>query len=108
MGHAAAAISYGEYMIVQVLRFVSLPLLHAIWSGIFGYFVGIAALSKASKRATVLIGIALVSVLHGVYDTFSEGWLGFFVAAFSLLLFVGYIRAQSGVARGVSNATVTT
>jgi len=106
-GHAAAAISYGDYLIVQVLRFVSLPLLHAIWSGILGYFVGFAVNSATTRRVALIIGLALVSVLHGLYNTFADGWLGFLVAVFSMLLFVGYVRAESGKGSRILDSVAT-
>ncbi len=105
-GHAAARMTYGDYLVVQVLRLVSLPFLHAIWSGILGYLIGLAMLAGHSSRAICLVGIALVSVLHGGYDTFANNWLGFVIALVSLFLFIGYIRVESTLATSVQDANV--
>ncbi len=105
-GHAASAMSYGDYLVVQVLRFVSLPLLHAIWSGILGYFIGLAMLAVNSRRAIIIAGIALVSVLHGTYNTFSNSWIGLLVAVFSLFIFIGYVRAESILTAAVRESIV--
>ena len=103
-GHAASLVpTYGDYILVQVLRFVSLPLLHGVWSGIAGYFIVLGKASPGSRGSMVVLGLALVSVLHGTYNTLVSyealGWYGAIVAMISLLLFIGYIRGEPAVGR---------
>ncbi|MBW4615012.1 MAG: PrsW family intramembrane metalloprotease [Desmonostoc vinosum HA7617-LM4] len=83
---------FGSYIVSNTIRFVSLPLFHAILAGIVGYFLGLAAINRSRKWSIMFIGVAIAAVLHGSYDTFSEGWIGFAIIAFTILLFVAYLR----------------
>lgn len=94
MGNASHAIGYGDYLMVQILRFVSLPLLHAVWTGTAGYFIGLSMLRPKYRRPFTVIGLCLVAVLHGAYDTFSNGFFGLAVAFLSLFVFVSYVRSS--------------
>lgn len=102
-GHAMSALpSYGDYILVQILRFVSLPLLHGIWSGIAGYFIFLSRTTSGSRGSMPALGLILVACLHGAYDTFigtaGLGWVGAAIAMCSLILFVGYIRNEGHTA----------
>lgn len=105
IGHSVSAIpSYGDYILVQILRFVSLPLLHGIWSGIAAYFIFLGKRSAGSRGLMIILGLVLVSALHGAYDTLISdpylGWAGAAVAIISLLMFVGYIRSDASLEAG--------
>ncbi|MFO0702418.1 MAG: PrsW family intramembrane metalloprotease [Candidatus Andersenbacteria bacterium] len=52
------------------LRLVTATLLHALASGIAGYFVGLAKFAGDARRARRLVaqGLAIAIVLHGLYD----------------------------------------
>jgi RsiW-degrading membrane proteinase PrsW (M82 family) len=96
--HAAAATMlprikelFGTIFLVQMVRFMTLPLLHAAWSGTVGWFIAIASTQADKARATIVVGIGLTAVLHGLYDVFSDGVLGLFFAAVSLCLFMAYL-----------------
>lgn len=80
------------YMVHQILRFISLPFLHAIWCGISAYFLALAVASQKSSRMLPLIGICTVALLHGSYNTFAHSWIGFGVTILSMFIFVGYVR----------------
>ena len=76
----------------QITRFISLPLLHAAWSGINGWFIASASNSERSILPAVLVGLILTSLLHGAYDTFCDSSsIGLLIAAVSLLLFLAYM-----------------
>lgn len=90
--HNQFQFSYGSYLVIQVLRFVSLPLLHAVWCATFGYFIGLSASHRSGALGTLVIGLGLVAVLHGAFDTFADSWGGFAIACLSLALFVCYVR----------------
>ncbi len=83
---------FASYVLVNTIRFVSLPLFHAIWAGTVGYFLGLAAINPSRQGSIIFIGIAISAVLHGCYDIFSGDLLGFAILAFSILLFVTYLR----------------
>jgi RsiW-degrading membrane proteinase PrsW (M82 family) len=85
----------GAYMIAQFLRLISLPLLHASWSAVVGYFIGLAHLHRGPSRTLVLFGIGIAATLHGLYDCLSESWLGVGVAALSLIIFISYVRTSA-------------
>ncbi|MBR8838247.1 MAG: PrsW family intramembrane metalloprotease [Stigonema ocellatum SAG 48.90 = DSM 106950] len=89
---AAGQSDFGSYILSNTIRFVSLPLLHAIWAGIVGYFLGLAAINPSRSGSIIFIGVAISAVLHGCYDTFAGDLLGFAILTFSILLFVAYLR----------------
>ncbi|HEY9803344.1 MAG TPA: PrsW family intramembrane metalloprotease [Leptolyngbyaceae cyanobacterium] len=83
---------FGSYILANTIRFVSLPLFHAILAGIVGYFLGLAAINPSRQRQIMFIGVSLAAVLHGAYNTFSDGFLGLVIIGFTILLFVAYLR----------------
>lgn len=88
-------VGLGPYILINTIRFISLPLFHAIWAGIVGYFIGLAALNPSRQLWVIAIGIGIAAVLHGLYDVFSSNLLGVLIMAFSILLFVTYLcRSQ--------------
>ncbi len=82
--------------LVTVWRFVTDPVSHALWAGIGGYFVGLAAQYRTPGRWMALagVGLAIPSLLHGLNDwdaiTGNVLWVG--VQVVSALLFLGYAR----------------
>jgi protease PrsW len=81
-----------SFVLVNTIRFISLPLFHAVLAGIVGYFLGLAAINPSRQMPIICIGIAIAATLHGLYNTFAGGTLGFAVLAFTILLFVVYLR----------------
>jgi hypothetical protein len=82
------------FLLVQLLRLITLPLLHACFTGIFGHFLGLARRDRRHAAAYVLAGLGIPALLHGTYDTLAEGPLGILAAAATILAFIGYIRAD--------------
>ena len=90
----------GAYIIVQFLRLITLPLLHACWSGIMGYFIGLGYRYKGPQRSLIFFGLAITALLHGLYDSFAKTRLfgaagSIVIAAISLILFVSYVRTSN-------------
>ncbi|BCL36791.1 PrsW family intramembrane metalloprotease [Nostoc sp. MS1] len=83
---------FGSYILANTIRFVSLPLFHAILAGIVGYFLGLAAINRSRQLPIMFIGVTLAAVLHGSYNTFSDSVLGLVIIGFTILLFVAYLR----------------
>src|SRR5579871_6969726 len=74
-------------------RLITLPLLHAIWSGIFAYFVALASVNRNVAKGLLLAGLLITATLHGLYDTLSDSLLGVAVAIGCILIFIGYYRS---------------
>jgi RsiW-degrading membrane proteinase PrsW (M82 family) len=91
----------GIYVTVQLLRLISLPLLHGCWSGIAGYFIGLASRHKTAPRALIITGLGIAMVLHGFYDTFADGWFGVVLAALTILVFISYIRSGDVISKEI-------
>ncbi len=81
-----------SYVLVNTIRFISLPLFHSVLAGIVGYFMGLAAINPSRRVPILFIGIAIAATLHGLYNTFAGGMIGFAVLGFTILLFVVYLR----------------
>jgi protease PrsW len=92
-GHTELAL----YVLLNTIRLVSLPLYHAIWAGIVGYFMGLAAINPSRQGSIIFIGLSVSAVLHGCYNTFSNSLLGCGILAFSILLFVTYLNRSQQI-----------
>ena len=82
---------YGDAMMVQVVRFMTLPLIHAAWAGIVGYFLSRAMTPGGMDKSLVVAGIGAMALLHGLYDVFAGGLLSVLFAAGSILALMSYI-----------------
>jgi len=96
-GQQSGQLNYGSYLAVQLLRFISSPLLHALWSAVTGYFIGLAATFPARSRALVFVAVGGVGLIHGLFDEFSDSWISILICLFSLILFVGYARTADQI-----------
>ena len=81
----------GTILLTQLVRFMTLPLLHACWAGVVGWFIAVASNRQGNPWPIVVVGILFMASLHGLYDVFSDGILGIGFAAISLLVFMGYL-----------------
>lgn len=95
---------YGNMVTVQIVRFMSLPLLHAAWAGIAGYFIGLSLLKKRGQWVYIVIGIATVAILHGLYDVFSGSVYGFGLAAISILILMSYLSEEKKITQSVKQS----
>jgi RsiW-degrading membrane proteinase PrsW (M82 family) len=55
-----------QLMIPRVLQNIAG---HGAWAGIFGYYIGMAAIRPASAKKLILIGLGIVALLHGAWDS---------------------------------------
>jgi RsiW-degrading membrane proteinase PrsW (M82 family) len=104
LGLRSGALGFGDYLVVQVLRLISLPLLHALWAGVTGYFVGLAAAVPSRSRALIVIGLGITALIHGLYDVNSDSWIGVLIGVISLLVFVAYARSAEYVVANLGPA----
>jgi protease PrsW len=91
-GFSQGHLGLGSFVAANTIRFVSLPLFHAILAGIVGYFMGLAAINPSRQGALIVIGLAIAALLHGLYNTFASSVAGLLIIAFTILLFVTYLR----------------
>jgi RsiW-degrading membrane proteinase PrsW (M82 family) len=54
----------------NVVRMAMTPFLHGCLSGVFGYFIALAAADRARRWPLLVTGLALSALLHGLFDTF--------------------------------------
>jgi RsiW-degrading membrane proteinase PrsW (M82 family) len=80
-----------------VWRFVTDPITHACWSGLTGYFIGLAATGRYPWFKVAWIGLALAAILHGLNDWGRVNghpvWI--LVVLLSGILFLGYAKVGS-------------
>jgi len=91
-GVASGSMSLGAFVVVQLTRLITLPLLHAVFSGVAGVFIALGVETRSLRFALILSGLALAALIHGVYNALSGTLLGFAVAVAAVLLFIGYVR----------------
>lgn len=73
------------YYMLNILRLTSLPFLHAMWTGIAGYFIGFAGQYPQRRGGLLLAALVVPAVLHGTYNTFSNSLVGLTVAVVTVL-----------------------
>jgi RsiW-degrading membrane proteinase PrsW (M82 family) len=75
----------GVYYMLNILRLTSLPFLHAMWTGIAGYFIGFAGQYPSRRGGLLLAALTIPSLLHATYNTFSNSLVGLTVALVTVL-----------------------
>ena len=103
-GHSAST-SVFEVLIGPVLyfildfvwRFVTNPVIHACWSGLTGYFIGLAVTGRYKWYLVAWIGLVAAAVLHGLNDwgRVNGHPLWILVVLVSGILFLGYAKVGS-------------
>jgi len=76
---------------LNIARLTSLPFLHAVWTGIAGYFIGFAALFSTKRHALWLCAVLVPACLHAVYNTFGWSFVGLGSGFFGVLLLMTYL-----------------
>jgi len=59
---------FGNVLTVSVLRFWGATFLHALASGILGYFLALSIFETRKRRMLLILGIAIATLLHGFYN----------------------------------------
>ncbi|HKX62812.1 MAG TPA: PrsW family glutamic-type intramembrane protease [Verrucomicrobiae bacterium] len=83
-----------EYYLLNLIRLTTLPFLHAIWTGMAGYFLGFAAQYPERRGGLLLVAIGLPAFLHGSYNAFSAS-LGLPIALLSVLALNLYLAKST-------------
>ena len=84
--------------VVSIWRLLTGSMFHACLAGITAYFIGLAYWYRRASWPLMLAGLALTSVLHGVYNSTSSGWFGSLIAGGVVFMFLGYIRSGDEIA----------
>jgi RsiW-degrading membrane proteinase PrsW (M82 family) len=82
---------YGSLVIVQTVRFMTLPLFHAIWTGICSWFAVAASFRYPIDKKLIVIGVFFMAVVHGFYDVYSGTIQGVTIAISTIFIFMGYL-----------------
>jgi RsiW-degrading membrane proteinase PrsW (M82 family) len=64
--HLVSDAMASQLMIPRVLQNIAG---HAAWAGIFGYYIGLAATRPASAKKLIAVGLGIVALLHGAWDS---------------------------------------
>ncbi|GEM44618.1 PrsW family intramembrane metalloprotease [Deinococcus cellulosilyticus] len=91
----------GNTIILQMVRLITLPFLHCMFSSIAGYYVGLSLYSRERHRAWIVFGVGLAAIIHGLYDFFSTSYLGIIMAAVTILMFSGYVYSSRKITEQV-------
>jgi len=82
----------------NMVRMMSGPFGHGIYSGIFGYFISLAAADRHRRVGLFFVGLLLSSLIHGTYDTVAGSALfGVGVKAFGFFLLMTYVLKARGL-----------
>ena len=92
-GVRGAAVGTQMAMINVLLRSLSLVFCHAVFSGIFAYFVTVGFASGKRFLAMAVVGLLVSSILHGAYDwlTGVQMTVATGVIVLSFILFYAYL-----------------
>ncbi|XOV73414.1 MAG: PrsW family glutamic-type intramembrane protease [Verrucomicrobiota bacterium] len=82
--------SPGEYLFLNLLRLTTLPVLHAVWTGIAGFFLGFLFLYRQKMILLLLVGLGVPSVLHALFNAFNHTVASLGLAIMSVLVFSLY------------------
>ena len=96
-----------DFILDFVWRFLTDPISHACWSGLTGYFIGLAVTSRYKWYAVGWIGLAAAALLHGLNDwSRVNGHIFWILVTFvSGVLFLGYAKVGSRAENGGLSAT---
>lgn len=80
-------------MINVMLRSISAVFGHAVYSGIFSYFIALGWVTGKRRVALALVGLGVAALIHGLYDWFItvQDTLPALVTAFGFVLFYAYL-----------------
>jgi RsiW-degrading membrane proteinase PrsW (M82 family) len=85
-------LDYADAFFMNVARLTSLPFLHAIWTGMAGYFVAFANLYPKYRRSLYFLAIFIPAVIHGLYDTLGWSISGLLLTLTSVILLMAYLK----------------
>jgi protease PrsW len=87
-----------------LIRLTVLPALHAFFTGISCFFLGLASWHRRHRLQMILTGLAIAVVLHGFYDGLHASWI---VAALAVTLFIAYVATGNSIDSELRGAPVS-
>ena len=80
-------------MVTAMLRSLSLVFCHAVWSGIFAYFLAVGTWTGRRRGALAVVGLSVAAVLHGAYNWLAgiQPTFAALVVVISCMLFYAYM-----------------
>lgn len=78
---------------LNIARLTSLPFLHALWTGLAGYFISFSALYPKKRYGLWVIAIGMPALLHAIYNTFGWGIIGLGSALLGVILLTTYLAS---------------
>lgn len=95
-------------MVNVMLRSMSAVFGHAVYSGIFAYFLTVAWLTRKRIIPLVLIGLGVAATIHGLYNWFwmVQTTLPALVTAFGFMLFYAYLTKLRLLIASMSTGTL--
>ncbi len=106
LGFKFGMLGSGDYLLSQLTRLITLPLLHAVWAGTACYFVALASVNRHVSKGLLIAGLVIAATLHGLYDSFSSSVIGVPVAVLSVLLFISYYRSGQSLQTKIGSLLV--
>ncbi|MGH7291785.1 MAG: PrsW family glutamic-type intramembrane protease, partial [Myxococcota bacterium] len=97
-------VTLGAYVVVQLTRLITLPLLHAVFCGIAAQFIALGVENPRLRRGLIVVGIAIAALIHGLYNTFSGSLVGFVLAIAAVLAFIAYVRSVESMRLAIRQA----
>jgi RsiW-degrading membrane proteinase PrsW (M82 family) len=85
-------LDYADAFFMNVARLTSLPFLHAVWTGMVGYFLSFACLYPRYRLSLYFLAIAVPAVIHGVYDVLARNIFGLLLMLLSVILLMCYLK----------------
>jgi RsiW-degrading membrane proteinase PrsW (M82 family) len=85
-------LDYNYAFFMNVARLTSLPFLHAIWTGIAGYFIAFSNLYPKYRISLYALAIIIPAFIHGIYDTLGWSIPGLAFTLLSVILLMSYLK----------------
>ncbi len=76
---------------LNIARLTSLPFLHAVWTGMAGYFISFAALYPKKRYGLWVLAVAVPTIFHATYNTFGWGLIGLGSGFLSIIILTTYL-----------------
>ena len=89
--NATFAESEIEYLFLNLLRLTSIPVLHAVWTGIASFLLGFAYIYPRRRWVLTVAALGVPSVLHALFNTFNGTITSLGISLMSVLLLILYL-----------------